>query len=124
MKSITALWQVFIGIFALSLPGTSVVSQFSNVIFAAWAAAAAVAFVYDNLPTNPHEQLSFIKVKLAATVAFIAGSPILLYAYIWRILAPVGFAETLLLLVLYTIVYIPFVIVIWIIVVAIFELLG
>ncbi len=124
MKNISALLNVFAGVFALSLTGTSLVSQFANVIFAAYAGVFAVAFVYDNLPTNPHEQLSFLKAKLTIAVTLITGSPILLYAYMWGILAPVGFNQILVLLVLAAVFYIPLAVIAWILFWIMAELLG
>lgn len=113
MKSISALLNIFIAVFALSLPGTSIVSQFTNIILAAYAGIFTVAFVYDNLPTNEYEQLSFLKAKLTIAVTIITGSPVLLYAYLWVILAPVGFNQILVLLVLVAIFYIPLAVIAW-----------
>jgi len=124
MKNISALLNVFFAVFALSIPGTSLVSQFANVIFAAYAGIFTVAFVYDNLPTNTHEQLSFFKVKLAIAVTLITGSPMLLYAYLWGILEPVGFNQILVLLVLAVVFYILLAVIAWILFWIIAELLG
>lgn len=124
MKKISALLNVFFAVFALSISGTSLVSQFANVVFAAYAGVFTVAFVYNNLPTNPYEQLSFLKAKLAIAVTLITGSPILLYVYLWGILAPVGFNQILVLLVLAAVFYIPLVIIAWIIIWFMAELLG
>lgn len=115
MRNISALLNVFLGVFVLVLPGTSLASQFANVVFAAYVGIFTVAFVYDNLPTNPLEQLSFLKAKLAIAVTLITGSPILLYAYLWGILAPIGFNQILVLLVLIAVFYIPLVVIAWII---------
>lgn len=114
MKSILALLNIFLGVFVLVLPGTSLVSQFANILMAAYVGVFTVAFVYDNLPTNPYEQLSFLKAKLTIAVTFITGSPILLYAYLWGILAPVGFNQILVLLVLAAVFYIPLTVIAWI----------
>lgn len=115
MKSKLVLLNVFIATFVILLPGTGIINDFANALLAAYLGAAAVAFVYDNLPENKYKQLSLTKAKLFAAGIFIFGSPILLYVCLWTILAPTGFNQILVLLILAAIFYIPLIIVIWII---------
>lgn len=124
MRSKAALLNVFIAVFTLSIPGVGIINEFTNILLAAYAGAAAVAFVYDNLPENKYERLSFFKAKALAAGIIISGSPVLLYAYLWTVLAPAGFNQILVLLILAALFYIPLVIVAWIIFWVTLALLG
>ncbi len=127
MRNKTALLNVFIAVFTISIPGIGTINNFMNILLAAYVGVFTVAFVYDNL-TEPINIRFLYKLKLLlkllSTFAFIFVSPVLVYAYLWQILAPVGFNQILVLLVLASLFYIPLVIVAWIIFLVALALLG
>ena len=49
MRSKTALATVFIGVFALCIPLTGIVADFTNALLSIQTGGFAVAFVYDNI---------------------------------------------------------------------------
>lgn len=123
MKSKTALLNLFIAVFAMSIPGVGTINNFMNILLAAYAGIFAVAFVYDNL-TDPVDTWEFYKLKLLSAIVFMLGTPAIGYAYLWQILVPVGFNQTLVLIVLMSIFYIPLVIIAWLIFTITVALLG